>query len=79
MLFHTDDRIVDTGFSAYFETYKPAADCDTPSPPPNGSMEHLHRQLNFDCEAGYQLVGSETLICQENGEWNGSIPQCKRR
>ena len=31
---------------------------------------------NFDCDAGYALIGSEQRECQAEGSWNGIQPQC---
>ncbi|XP_068694477.1 uncharacterized protein [Montipora foliosa] len=30
----------------------------------------------FSCKKGYSLVGSNTLRCNEEGKWNGSVPTC---
>ncbi|CAL1543396.1 unnamed protein product, partial [Lymnaea stagnalis] len=34
---------------------------------------------NFTCQQGYKLIGSPTLICQQNGTWSGQLPTCQRR
>ena len=30
----------------------------------------------YICNDGFILVGGETRVCQSDGNWNGSIPQC---
>ena len=30
----------------------------------------------YVCNDGYNLMGNETRICQSDGIWSGSIPQC---
>ena len=30
----------------------------------------------YVCSDGYSLMGSKTRVCQRDGSWNGSIPQC---
>jgi len=30
----------------------------------------------YICNDGLVLVGNEVRICQSDGNWNGSIPQC---
>ena len=33
---------------------------------------------NFTCNIGYGLTGSETKICQSDGNWSGSDNVCSR-
>ena len=35
--------------------------------------------LEFKCDVGYQLWGSEVRICQAGGIWSGSQPICLRK
>lgn len=30
----------------------------------------------YICDDGFVLVGNEARVCQIDGNWNGSIPQC---
>ena len=30
----------------------------------------------YVCNDGYGLMGNNTRVCQRDGSWNGSIPQC---
>lgn len=39
-----------------------------------GSVEGSLYQ--FSCRQGYSLVGANTLYCNDQGNWNGSIPTC---
>ncbi|XP_034567359.1 E-selectin-like [Notolabrus celidotus] len=32
---------------------------------------------SFSCEAGFELQGSKTIQCSEDGEWSTAIPTCK--
>ena len=31
---------------------------------------------SFTCNTGYELTGSDTRICQNNGSWGGSDATC---
>ena len=33
---------------------------------------------SFTCNTGYELTGSDTRICQSNGNWSGSDDVCRR-
>ena len=33
--------------------------------------------LTLSCSEGYELIGDSTMVCGEDGEWNGTKPQCK--
>ena len=33
---------------------------------------------SFTCNTGYELTGSDTRICQSNGNWSGSDNMCSR-
>ena len=35
--------------------------------------------VTFDCFGKYNLVGNATLFCMANGQWNDTIPRCKRK
>nr|XP_058948028.1 protein mesh-like [Pocillopora verrucosa] len=40
----------------------------------SGSLEGA--QYNFSCKQGYSLIGADTVVCTDAGEWNGSLPTC---
>ena len=33
---------------------------------------------SFTCNTGYELTGSDTRICQSDGNWSGSDDVCRR-
>ena len=33
---------------------------------------------NFTCNTGYELIGSDTTICQSNGKWYDANIICRR-
>ena len=34
------------------------------------------RHFIYICNSGFDLMGNEARVCQGDGSWNGSIPQC---
>ncbi|XP_033100073.1 sushi domain-containing protein 2-like [Anneissia japonica] len=42
----------------------------------NGQQQTVCSVLQFSCDEGYEVQGSEEIICQENGEWSGEPPIC---
>ncbi|XP_063956336.1 sushi, von Willebrand factor type A, EGF and pentraxin domain-containing protein 1-like [Lytechinus pictus] len=56
------------------------ADCRDPGTPVNGSQvansSYSHGgQVSFECDAGFDILGSETITC-DNGTWSGLVPIC---
>ncbi|XP_013911074.1 PREDICTED: zona pellucida sperm-binding protein 3 receptor-like isoform X1 [Thamnophis sirtalis] len=50
---------------------------------PNGRMPYGSREtytyqhsIFIECSPGFTLVGSSTIYCDANSEWNPSVPQC---
>ena len=35
--------------------------------------------ITFSCNKGYKLVGSQQIVCDENGRWSDEMPSCKRK
>ena len=35
--------------------------------------------IRFECEPGYERSGLPTLLCQSNGTWSSSVPNCTRK
>ncbi|CAG5134438.1 unnamed protein product, partial [Candidula unifasciata] len=35
-------------------------------------------RITYECEEGYELVGSHERFCQANATWSGSDPECRR-
>lgn len=44
-----------------------------------GSEFTYRSRIHFRCNVGHKLIGYESLMCQENGEWNGAISSCERK
>ena len=34
---------------------------------------------NYNCDIGFELVGSETRTCQSGSGWSGVEPSCERK
>ncbi|XP_059610984.1 sushi, von Willebrand factor type A, EGF and pentraxin domain-containing protein 1-like [Phlebotomus argentipes] len=43
---------------------------------PQGCGNVLNAACGARCKSGYQLVGSSIRLCQQNGTWSGSEPEC---
>lgn len=56
--------------------------CPTLSAPENGKLltdkadHHFGDVVQFQCNFGYVISGSTSLICMSTGEWNSSAPEC---
>ncbi|WAQ98671.1 SVEP1-like protein [Mya arenaria] len=51
--------------------------CDAPLVPTNGSMWANGSHAEFECEAGYNLLGSPEVTCQTDGSgWSSPSPEC---
>ncbi|XP_073535892.1 CUB and sushi domain-containing protein 3 isoform X7 [Phyllobates terribilis] len=58
--------------------------CTDPGIPENSIRESKIEHGNFtygtvvfyDCNPGYYLFGSSVLVCQPNGQWDKSLPEC---
>ena len=58
-----------------------AVDCGTLPNPVNGRVNHtagttLGQTATYSCNAGYDLVGNSTRVCETTGLWSGSAPTC---
>lgn len=57
--------------------------CPNVEAPENGILVstktsfHFGDLVSFQCNFGYVLVGSGSLLCTSGGVWNGSVPQCQ--
>ncbi|XP_078360269.1 sushi domain-containing protein 2-like isoform X2 [Oculina patagonica] len=54
---------------------------------PVGSFENGHAHANgtsvgsrywFTCAKGFTLIGSNTIVCGKDGQWNGTLPKCSK-
>ena len=58
-------------------------DCGDPGTPTNGrrnlSSTTYNSVVNYTCDVGYTLQGSNSRTCLANGNWSGSVPQCNRK
>jgi len=58
------------------------ADCTAVANPVNGHVQvtgsGLDSVATFECNEGYSLVGSSTLVCTDELVWNGNLPVCKK-
>ena len=36
-------------------------------------------RATYTCNRDYELVGESTRTCQNNGDWSGDAPTCKRQ
>lgn len=43
---------------------------------PTRSFYEIGEEVQFDCEEGYTLVGSQTSECTENGSFDEKLPSC---
>ena len=62
--------------------------CDDLSTPANGGITSCNSgrvgvgyegdDCSFTCKNGYELTGSDTRSCQNDGSWSGSDVVCRR-
>ena len=57
-----------------------AVNCSDPGTPTNGqhnlSSTTYTSVVNYICDVGYAIQGSNSRTCQSNGQWSGSVPRC---
>ncbi|XP_035660141.1 CUB and sushi domain-containing protein 1-like [Branchiostoma floridae] len=56
--------------------------CPTLDRPPNGGINGTNfygDTVVFDCDVGYDLVGSQQRTCQSSQQWTGVQPYCERK
>ncbi|XP_056586554.1 complement factor B-like [Triplophysa dalaica] len=55
-------------------------DCPDPGVPPGshrtGTMFKIDDKVTYRCENKLALIGSKQRVCQEDGQWSGTEPQC---
>ena len=66
-----------------FLFFQTEGSCGDPGTPENGLkvgvIFSVNSKVYFDCDLGYELVGSEERKCQRNGTWTGRQPVCRGR
>ncbi|XP_071439306.1 uncharacterized protein uif isoform X2 [Hetaerina americana] len=40
-------------------------------------MYHFGDLVSFQCNFGYVMMGTASLLCTSGGMWNGTVPECK--
>ena len=63
--------------------YNAVVDCGSPTAVSHGSFTlsrgtELGSVATYSCESQYVLDGSRTRQCEDNEEWSGQAPTCKR-
>ncbi|CAG9863735.1 unnamed protein product [Phyllotreta striolata] len=57
--------------------------CPSLTSPENGHILstkdkfHFGDLVRFQCDFGYVMTGSSSLLCSSSGVWNGTVPECK--
>ena len=58
-------------------------DCGDPGVPANGgrsfSSTLFNTVVNYSCNEGYELFGSQRRTCQVNEQWSQSLPECRSK
>lgn len=57
-------------------------ECEILIPPKNGDISFSQGTVygsvaTYSCEPPFQLEGTATRVCQDNGEWSGHAPTCQ--
>ncbi|TKS68909.1 Nucleolar protein 11-like [Collichthys lucidus] len=54
--------------------------CPYPDPPSNGELYYedvvYQSTINYTCDKGYILIGSDSAECLANGTWSTAVPEC---
>ena len=58
--------------------------CEYPGKPRHGEVSgdfpaKFRSVATFSCKPGYQLEGSDAVVCLADGRWSNTRPQCKRK
>lgn len=73
--------IITSSFSTLLQSI--AITCPDLENQPNGSVyvtgDTPGSRANYQCDAGFILVGPTSRQCQPNGTWTGETPSCSRK
>ena len=57
--------------------------CGNPGTPENGikvgDSYKYHDVVQFQCNEGYNLIGSSSRTCKTDNNWDGTQPTCQRK
>uniref|UniRef100_A0A147BGU4 Putative peptidase inhibitor n=1 Tax=Ixodes ricinus TaxID=34613 RepID=A0A147BGU4_IXORI len=42
-----------------------------------GTLFSFANRATYECDTGYQLVGTADLYCQSDGNWDSEVPECR--
>ena len=61
-----------------------AVECTSLSNPKNGLVTlstgiNVMSVATYSCSSSFQLVGQESIACDEDGQWSGEPPHCIQR
>ena len=65
--------------------YSAALDCGDLPAPSNGQVNTVNGtvyptgEATYECNGGYELVGTASRVCFSNGRWSGEEPMCQRK
>ncbi|XP_053558647.1 sushi, von Willebrand factor type A, EGF and pentraxin domain-containing protein 1 [Bombina bombina] len=55
-------------------------ECNMPLVPENGKINYIDKTLssfvNYECNPGYELIGSNTSLCLSSKKWSHETPHC---
>ena len=58
----------------------PVVDCNILSGIVNGRVTYsetvFRSSATYSCDPGFLLIGDNTRVCQEDGQWSGDEPVC---
>lgn len=58
----------------YYVLYLLVVNCGKVQPPLNGSIigddTTFQKSITYQCDPGFELKGSRTVICQSDGKWS---------
>ncbi|XP_076806561.1 mannan-binding lectin serine protease 2-like [Clavelina lepadiformis] len=86
VLFHSDLTFELAGYKIYYHTNGSVKCHQAIQPPQNGTIasaapdDGIYRfddVINFECDDGFRLIGSQQTTCQQDGTWSNKPPICE--